>query len=78
MDMDTVHRRTLRSLRHVFSGKKTLVRMGNRPHPLNSVVHLLHHLQKTRLHRHVTHVVDHVPHQPHEMAARKAGKSRLI
>ena len=44
-----------------------MVRMGNHPRPLNTVVHLLYHLQQTRLHRNGINVVDRQLHQHGEM-----------
>jgi len=45
-----------------------MARLAHHPNPLNPMVHLLHHLPQTRIHRHVPNVVDHVPKQHDQMA----------
>ena len=75
--MDTLRSRNLRPHRNVPHRQKTLVRMGHRTHPLNPVVHILHHLPQTRLHRHVPNVVDHV-HNKHDQMEKPKKPQNLI
>lgn len=44
-----------------------MVRMGDYPRSLRTLVYILNHLQQTRLHRNVIHVVDRQLHQHDEM-----------
>ena len=55
-----------------------MVRMGNHPRPLNTVVHLLYHLQQTRIHRNGINVVDRQLHQHGEMEKELMKKTILI
>lgn len=53
--------------RHLASREPQMVRMGNRPRPLNTLVHVFHRIQQTRIHRNGTHVVDRQLYQHDEM-----------